>query len=1034
MKRNINRIVAVCLVAVMCLLLVPVNADALSYSGSSSYMSGKYYRKLTAVNLTGNQRTDIVNVAKSQVGYQEGSSSSKLSGESYGGSNYTEYGRWYGMQDMWCAMFVSWCAKVAGIPSSIVTYHSYTPTGLSWFKSRGQAYSRATVASGGYKPQPGDIIYFKSSRNQNTTNHIGIVTSYSGSTVYTVEGNTSSATISTNGGAVAAKSYSISNTYIVYICKPAYTGTNISSGSSSGNYLTNPNNWIPDSVQSVVFNASYYAGKYPDLKNAFGSDASKLYDHYLDYGAKEGRQASAMFDVRTYLAKNADLKAAFGDDYKAAIKHFAEFGIKETRTTAPIADLGTGFTARINVSTASLNLSLSDTNVIAYTPSTAAAQIWTFERQKDGSYKIINSKTNQVLDLYGASKTAGANIQIYDSNDTAAQRWFIYESEVAGKYVFRPACATGVVMGVAGDSKDAMANIQTVDYTNSNGQKFGITVLSTSGTTTPSEPSTPSTPSTPSEPSTPSTPSTPVNPFEDSKPVDLGSEFYAKLTLSYAADVNLSLSNNNVVINKDSKAAAQTWRFVKQSDGSYILINQKTGTALSVNGNGSASSSNVQVDKNTAASGQKWFIYDVGNGYYTLRPACSTECVLDVYAAATADGSNVHIYTSNGTNAQKFAIKKGAFLDLVGHEDLGTGFIGKITNVNSGLNLSLSGTNVIIYTPSDAAAQKYIFDRQSDGSYKLTNTKNNLVLDVAAASDKNFANVQIYESNNTAAQRWFIYTQEGNYIFRPAFSKDKVLDVYAAATAPSTNVDIYEMNNTPAQKFSITNVGTGTTSGSGSTSSGSTSSGSGNQYATAYQMEVLRKIMYAVETGGQVYGNARYDDFTEAYTNTSQEHAITIGAGQWFATEAKRLLNTIRTQYPAVFAANDTAGIAYDLDNANWSTYKLSKTSAKAKCIQKIINTPEGRKCQDQLIDEQMVKFLGEARSLGVTEIKAMMMCANLRHLGGLGAVKRVLGKTKTPYTLDNIYAALQTDTGNQVGAFRSRNKKVYNWLKEKIG
>ena len=248
MKKNINRIMAICLIVVMCLLLVPVNAEALSYSGSSSYMSGKYYRNLTAVNLTGNQRTDIVNVAKSQVGYQEGSSSSQLSGSTYGGSNYTEYGRWYGMQDMWCAMFVSWCAKVANIPSSIVTYHSYTPSGLSWFKSRGQAYSRATVASGGYKPQPGDIIYFKSARNSNPTNHIGIVTSYSGSTVYTIEGNTSSATISTNGGAVAAKSYSISNTYIVYICKPAYTGTNISTSGSSGNYLTNENNWIPDSV------------------------------------------------------------------------------------------------------------------------------------------------------------------------------------------------------------------------------------------------------------------------------------------------------------------------------------------------------------------------------------------------------------------------------------------------------------------------------------------------------------------------------------------------------------------------------------------------------------------------------------------------------------------------------------------------------------------------------------------------------------------------------------------------------------------
>ena len=116
--------------------------------------------------------------------------------------------------------------------------------------------------------------------------------------------------------------------------------------------------WVPSNVKNVVFDANYYASKYADLKKAFGNNASQLYNHYVTYGAKEGRQASAMFDVRTYLAKNPDLKAAFGDDYKAAIKHFAEFGIKETRTTAPIADLGTGFTARINVSTASLNLSL----------------------------------------------------------------------------------------------------------------------------------------------------------------------------------------------------------------------------------------------------------------------------------------------------------------------------------------------------------------------------------------------------------------------------------------------------------------------------------------------------------------------------------------------------------------------------------------------------------------------------------------------------------------------------------------------------
>ena len=62
MKRKINLIVAVLLVVAICATMVPVNSEALTYSGSSSYMSGKYYKRLTGVTLTGNQRTDIVNM------------------------------------------------------------------------------------------------------------------------------------------------------------------------------------------------------------------------------------------------------------------------------------------------------------------------------------------------------------------------------------------------------------------------------------------------------------------------------------------------------------------------------------------------------------------------------------------------------------------------------------------------------------------------------------------------------------------------------------------------------------------------------------------------------------------------------------------------------------------------------------------------------------------------------------------------------------------------------------------------------------
>ena len=202
---------------------------------------------------------------------------------------------------------------------------------------------------------------------------------------------------------------------------------------------------------------------------------------------------------------------------------------------------------------------------------------------------------------------------------------------------------------------------------------------------------------------------------------------------------------------------------------------------------------------------------------------------------------------------------------------------------------------------------------------------------------------------------------------------------------------------------------------------------------TSHEKEVMRNIIYAVETGGQVYGQKDYADFTEAYTNSSEEHAITIGAGQWYGTEAKTLLNNIKAADPATFAKYDNAGIASDLKNANWSTYRISKTSAKAKAIVNIINSASGRRCQDKLVDKQMETYINEAAALGVVNMDAKMMCANFRHQGGASAVKRILAKTQKPYTLDHLYAACQTDTGNQVGAYKSRQKMVYNALKKYI-
>ena len=200
---------------------------------------------------------------------------------------------------------------------------------------------------------------------------------------------------------------------------------------------------------------------------------------------------------------------------------------------------------------------------------------------------------------------------------------------------------------------------------------------------------------------------------------------------------------------------------------------------------------------------------------------------------------------------------------------------------------------------------------------------------------------------------------------------------------------------------------------------------------TKEQKEVLRKIIYAVETGGQVYGCQDYSDFTEAYTNSGEEKAITIGAGQWYGPEAKTLLQRIHEADTATWKKLDTAGVWQDVLKKNWNTYNISCGSEKAKCIVKLISTTTGIKCQDKLLDDQMEIYIEEAVALGVTDPAGQAMCVNFRHQGGYGAVTRILKKTEKPYTLDHLYAACQTDTGNQVGAYKARQKFVYNSLKK---
>lgn len=197
---------------------------------------------------------------------------------------------------------------------------------------------------------------------------------------------------------------------------------------------------------------------------------------------------------------------------------------------------------------------------------------------------------------------------------------------------------------------------------------------------------------------------------------------------------------------------------------------------------------------------------------------------------------------------------------------------------------------------------------------------------------------------------------------------------------------------------------------------------------------VLRKILYAVESGNQIYGEQDYAAFAEVGANCSNEKAITIGAGQWYADEAKELLYRIQRGNPKLFKDMDTENLEADLLKKSWATYAVSKDSAKGRLIISIISMELGKKCQDQYMEDQIAAYAKSIeKTYGTMPDSAMMECINIHHQGGDSALKRILAKTVKPYTADKIYTVLCMDPAdpvqNQVGDYTDRQKTVINMI-----
>ena len=226
MKRTIIKTFCIMLSLLLLIGAAPAAlAVSASYTPSSQYASSVYYNNLREVQLTGNQRLDLINVALSQVGYHEGNRTADLDGSNLtGNQNYTEYGYWFGYHVVeqnsgffyeWCAMFIAWSARQARLSKDIINNASYAHAGGNPY------YFHVTYhARGSYTPKAGDLVFYDWVNTERQWDHVGIVLYTQGNYFYAVEGNASEQ--------VLIRKASLSSCEVQGFGVPAYTSANAS--------------------------------------------------------------------------------------------------------------------------------------------------------------------------------------------------------------------------------------------------------------------------------------------------------------------------------------------------------------------------------------------------------------------------------------------------------------------------------------------------------------------------------------------------------------------------------------------------------------------------------------------------------------------------------------------------------------------------------------------------------------------------------------------------------------------------------------
>jgi beta-N-acetylglucosaminidase len=414
-----------------------------------------------------------------------------------------------------------------------------------------------------------------------------------------------------------------------------------------------------------------------------------------------------------------------------------------------------------------------------------------------GYYTITNSMSNKALDVAGAGTTSGTNVIMYTSNQTPAQKWAI-ESDGQGNYVLYAACS-GLALDVAGGSTRNGTNVQTYAPNGTPAQTWSLLsvrlindglyqVRSALGTTLDAA-SGGTAVGTNVQAYTPN-----MTLAQRYRLLHKSDNYYIIECLNSGLLVTAIANTSNVQLENAVIDDSKLWRPIAMGDGSISLRNKATGRALDVKNGSSAAGTNVQISVANNTIAQKWNLVSTDplpDGYYTIASVENAEFVVDMPSASRENGARPQLYRSNDTAAQRFNLT----VTTSGSYTITAMCSSKNFDVASGA-IDTSGNGILQqYSPNGTNAQKWRIEYVGNGEFTVFSLLKNTSCITVKGSAATSAALSIATHTGAVGQR-FVFRAASGIVFVPySITLDQMAGYQKNGNPYLINVSLADIRN-----------------------------------------------------------------------------------------------------------------------------------------------------------------------------------------------------------------------------------------------